>query len=306
MTATQQDVDFTELLAESAARAERMMAVLLPSPSGAAGDDQLFEAMRYATLGGGKRLRAFLVLRCAALFGADGAGAERVAAAIEFLHAYSLVHDDMPCMDDDDLRRGKPTVHKAYDEATAVLVGDALQALAFEAVLGPETHAEPAVRAAVALRLADASGARGMVGGQAIDLAAEKADPAAFGPDEVRRLQALKTGALIMFSAEAGGLLGRADDDALERLRAYSRDLGVAFQIADDLLDVEGDAAETGKRVGKDAAAGKATFVDILGVEGARAHARELSDRAASALAPFGASAAPLQAAAAFVVARKT
>jgi farnesyl diphosphate synthase len=301
---------FAEVLSKAASRTERMLEVCLPLKSddrgeGDRGEAELAEAMRYAVLGGGKRLRAFLTLEVAGLFGADASGAERAAAAVECLHAYSLVHDDMPCMHDDDLRRGKPTVHKAWDEATAVLAGDALQTLAFEILTDPATHVDGNVRAKLALRLAQASGHAGMVGGQAIDLAAERAKTP-LGPAEVKRLQALKTGALIEFAAEAGAIVAQAPKADIARIRAYARALGEAFQIADDLLDVTGSEAEVGKRVGKDAGAGKATFVDILGLNGARARAADLVAEATSQVAPYGAGAARLVEAAHFVVDRRS
>ncbi len=300
---------FVEALAAAANRAERMLEACLPPAQGESGEAELAAAMRHAVLDGGKRLRAFLVLEVAALFGAEGPdagrGAERVAAAVECLHAYSLVHDDMPCMDDDDLRRGKPTVHKVWDEATAVLVGDALQTLAFEILADPATHADGGVRARLVLRLAQASGHAGMVGGQAIDLAAERAEASLTG-FQVKRLQALKTGALIEFAAEAGAIVSQAPEADIARIRAYARALGEAFQIADDLLDVTATEAELGKRVGKDAGAGKATFVDILGIKGARARAAELVAEAAAQLAPYGARAATLVEAARFVVERRS
>ena len=280
-----------------------MLDHLIPPLDGAAGDARLVEAMRYAVLDGGKRLRAFLVLEAAGLFGVSGIGPLRVAASIECLHAYSLVHDDMPCMDDDDLRRGKPTVHKAYDEATAVLVGDALQAVAFEWLASEDTHADPAIRCALVLALGKASGHAGMVGGQAIDLAAESA-PEAFPIEEVARLQSMKTGALISYSAEAGGLLGEASKDEMACLEAYAGRLGLAFQIADDLLDVEGDEVIAGKRLGKDSEAGKATFIDVYGVAGARDEAQKMADQAKDALSIFGERAVHLKAAADFVVSR--
>jgi farnesyl diphosphate synthase len=294
---------FAEVLSTAASRTERMLEACLPPEAGDRGEAELAAAMRYAVLGGGKRLRAFLTLEVAALFGADASAAERAAAAVECLHAYSLVHDDMPCMDDDDLRRGKPTVHKAWDEATAVLAGDALQTLAFEILTDPATHVDGNVR--VALRLAQASGHAGMVGGQAIDLAAESAKTP-LGPAEVKKLQALKTGALIEFAAEAGAIVAQASADDVARIRAYARALGEAFQIADDLLDVTGSEAEVGKRVGKDSGAGKATFVDILGIDGARARAVELVAEAAAQVAPYGAGAARLAEAAHFVVERRS
>ena len=297
------EAGFGEALSAAASRAERMLESCLPA-AGGRGEAELAAAMRHAVLDGGKRLRAFLALEVAGLFGAEGPGAERVAAAVECLHAYSLVHDDLPCMDDDDLRRGKPTVHKVWDEATAVLAGDALQSLAFEILADPATHADGGVRARLVLRLAVASGHAGMVGGQAIDLAAERAEAPLTGP-RVKRLQALKTGALIEFAAEAGAIVARAPEADIARIRAYAQALGEAFQIADDLLDVTGTEAELGKRVGKDAGAGKATFVDILGVVGARARAAELVAEAARHLAPYGARAARLAEAARFVVERR-
>jgi farnesyl diphosphate synthase len=263
---------------------------------------RLFEAMRYATLGGGKRFRPFLVTESAALFSVSRTSALRVAAAIELVHCYSLVHDDLPAMDDDDLRRGQPTVHKKFDEATAILAGDALLTLAFEVLADRRTHENGNVRAELVSALAKASGAHGMVGGQMLDLAAESIELDMGG---ITRLQRLKTGALIAFSCEAGAILGRASAEPREALRGYAHDLGLTFQIADDLLDVEGTMEETGKAVGKDAAAGKATFVSILGVERARAQAKLLAQQAAEHLSAFGELADPLRAAASFVVERR-
>ncbi len=260
-------------------------------------DAPLTCAMRHA-LQGGKRLRGFLVMESAALFGVPDAVSVHAAAAIEALHAYSLVHDDLPCMDDDDLRRGLPTVHIAWDEATAVLAGDALQSLAFE-LLGDDALGEarlPLIRA-----LAEAAGARGMVLGQAQDIAAETA-AAPLTLDQITALQAGKTGALIGWACTAGAHLGGADPGPLHR---YAGALGLAFQIADDILDVTGDAAATGKRVGKDEAAGKATFVSLLGLEGAQARARDLVQEAEAALTPYGARAETLRQAARFVIARR-
>ncbi|MEO0983711.1 MAG: polyprenyl synthetase family protein [Pseudomonadota bacterium] len=303
LTETQSAVPFKAALAAAAEATERTLDALIPALPGEAGDAKLVAAMRYAVLGGGKRLRAFLVIETARLFGVEGDGPLRAAASVECLHGYSLVHDDMPCMDDDDLRRGKPTVHKAFDEATAVLAGDALQTAAFEFLVDPATHPSAVVRCALIAALAQASGAAGMVGGQAIDLAAESA-PDRFPVEEVARLQSMKTGALLAFSVEAGALLGEASDADLDRLRAYARDLGLAFQIADDLLDLEGDEALAGKRLGKDADAGKATFVDLYGADGARTRARDLIDEAGARLEPYGAKAALLAEAARFVVER--
>lgn len=263
---------------------------------------RLFESMRYATLGGGKRFRPFLVVESAALFSVSRTSALRVAAAIELVHCYSLVHDDLPAMDDDDLRRGQPTVHKKFDEATAILAGDALLTLAFEILADQRTHENGNVRAELVSALAKASGAHGMVGGQMLDLAAESIELDMGG---ITRLQRLKTGALITFSCEAGAILGRASAEPREALRGYAHDLGLTFQIADDLLDVEGTMEETGKAVGKDAAAGKATFVSILGVERARAQAKLLAQQAAEHLSVFGELADPLRAAASFVVERR-
>ncbi|MEL6479863.1 MAG: polyprenyl synthetase family protein [Pseudomonadota bacterium] len=296
---------FAGALEEAARDMEATLDAVLPKAGGSPGEEELIAAMRYAVTGGGKRLRAFLAIEGAALFDGPRQGALRAGAALECLHAYSLVHDDMPCMDDDDLRRGKPTVHRVWDEATAVLAGDALQTLAFEILADPATHGDGAIRAQLCLRLAQASGAAGMVGGQALDLAAEKAG-APLGADAVKRLQALKTGALIEVAAELGAVVAGASGDAVARVRAYARALGEAFQIADDLLDVTGTEAEVGKRVGKDAAAGKATFVDILGVDGAKARAQALIEEAAAELAPFGARAGLLVDAAAFVVNRRS
>lgn len=245
---------------------------------------RLFDAMRYAALGGGKRLRPFLVLQGAGLFSVSRKSALRAAAAIELIHCYSLVHDDLPAMDDDDLRRGKPTVHKAFDEATAILAGDALLTLAFEVLAHPDTHSNPDVRCRLVAALARAAGAHGMVAGQMIDLSvgAREVDIG-----EITRLQRLKTGALIGFACEAGAMLGQAAEAQHEALRGYAHDLGLAFQIADDLLDVEGTAEEVGKAVGKDADQGKATFVSILGPERARAQAHMLVEQAVAHLAIF-------------------
>jgi len=296
---------FSDRLADHARAVEGVLDALLPAEGGMAGEAGLRAAMRYATLGGGKRLRAFLAIETAAMLGHAGIGALRCGAAVEALHAYSLVHDDLPCMDDDDLRRGRPTVHRAWDEATAVLAGDALQTFAFEILADPETHGDGAVRARLCLRLAQASGAAGMVGGQAIDLGAEGSDTP-LDAAGVKRLQALKTGALIEVSAELGALVAGAPEADIERIRAYAAALGEAFQIADDLLDVTGSVEETGKAVGKDAGAGKATFVDILGIEGARGRAAALAREAADHLAPFGGGATALAEAANFVIARRS
>lgn len=262
-------------------------------------DIAVVQAMAHATRGG-KRLRGFLVLESARLYGIPEAEAIWPATAIEALHAYSLVHDDLPCMDDDDLRRGQPTVHKRWNEATAVLAGDALQTLAFELVAHPETSAEPSVRVDLVLSLARASGAAGMVLGQALDIAAETASEA-LTLDEITALQRGKTGALIEWSATAGARLAQAD---IGPLQEYARALGLAFQIADDVLDVIGDSATTGKAVGKDAQAGKATFVSLLGLEEAQRRARDLVETACESLGVYGTDADTLKEAARFVVSR--
>lgn len=262
-------------------------------------DGPVAPAMRY-TCQGGKRLRAFLVLESARLHGVDPMQAVWPAAAIEMIHAYSLVHDDLPCMDDDDLRRGRPTVHVKWDEGTAVLTGDALQTLAFECLARPECHPDPAVRADLVLTMAQAAGAQGMVLGQALDIAAETSQTP-LGLDQIITLQDGKTGALIRWSAMAGPLMAR-DDPA--PLRHYAQALGLAFQIADDILDVTGDEGAAGKRLHKDAEAGKATFVSHLGLDGAQARAHGLVEQAIGALEPYGADAENLRDAARFVISR--
>lgn len=292
--------DLGEAMARTGRVVEEALENLLPRPEGA--EARLLEAMRYATLGGGKRMRGFLVMQSAALFAVSQTCAARVAASVEMLHAYSLVHDDLPAMDNDDLRRGKPSTHKAFDEATAILVGDALQTRAFEVLAEPDTHSDPQARCELVQALGTASGARGMAGGQMIDMLAE--GKTLDGP-AVTRLQALKTGRLIQYSAEAGAILGRAPLPQRHMLAAYGRDLGAAFQIADDLLDAEGTTEETGKTAGKDAAAGKATMVAILGAERARAHAEMLARQAAGHLDSFGDKAALLRALASYVVFRR-
>jgi farnesyl diphosphate synthase len=292
--------DLKQVLSETADKVEAVLDNILSSDG--APERRIYDAMRYTTLGGGKRLRPFLVAQSAALFGVDEMNALRTGAALELIHCYSLVHDDLPAMDDDDLRRGKPTVHKAYDEATAVLVGDALLTLAFEVIAQPETHQDANIRIELVDMLARASGVRGMVGGQMIDLEAEKKE---LNLKEITLLQQLKTGALIRFGCEAGAILGGANEKQRIALIAYASDLGLAFQIADDLLDVEGSEEETGKAVGKDEDAGKETFVSILGVDGARAEAQRIADRAVSHLAKFDAKADHLRATAEFVVVRR-
>ena len=262
---------------------------------------RLFDSMRYAALGGGKRLRPFLVLQTAGLFSVARKSALRTAAAIELVHCYSLVHDDLPAMDNDDLRRGKPTVHKAFGEATAILAGDALLTFAFEVLAQPDTHSNPDVRCRLVSELARAAGARGMVAGQTIDLSAAGRD---MDIGEITRLQRLKTGALIGFACAAGAILGQAAEAQHEALRGYAHDLGLAFQIADDLLDVEGTEAEVGKAVGKDAGQGKATFVSILGPERARGQATMLVEQATARLAIFDEKADFLRSVALYIVER--
>jgi farnesyl diphosphate synthase len=264
-------------------------------------------AMRHAALGGGKRLRPFLVIETARVLGHDGDGSVRAGAALELLHCYSLVHDDLPSMDDDDLRRGRPTVHRAFDEATAILAGDALQSLAFEVLADPATDADPAIRSELVLGLARASGLGGMVGGQLLDLAAENRYGAVrLDEADIRRLQAMKTGAILAFSVEAGAILGRADQSDRAALRAFGRALGAAFQVADDLLDREASAEAMGKRTGKDQEKGKATLVDLLGPEGARRECGRLLAQALSALERFGPEADVLREAARYTVERTT
>lgn len=281
-------MSFPQRLAQDAALIDARLTAALAGHA----DVPVVHAMRYA-LRGGKRLRGFLALESARLHGLDAIDA---AASVEALHAYSLVHDDMPCMDDDDLRRGQPTVHIEWDEATAVLAGDALQTLAFELLCDSRNGI------ALVAGLAKASGAQGMVLGQALDIAAETAeDPLTL--EQITALQAGKTGALISYSAQVGAIMAGADTAPL---RAYADALGLAFQIADDILDVEGDAAKAGKRLNKDAAAGKATFVSLLGLDGAKLRARELVDQASAALDPYGHQAEILREAARFVIARES
>ena len=287
-------------LGKAAAAVNAVLDRLLPPAIGP--EHRLAEAMRYAALGGGKRIRPFLVLSSAGLFDVAEASALRVAAAIEMLHCYSLVHDDLPAMDDSDLRRGRATLHREFDEATAILAGDALLTLAFEVLADPETHGDPQVRAQLVLSLARAAGPAGMVGGQMLDLEAEDLD---LDIGAVTRLQRLKTGEIIAFSCEGGAILARASDAARQALHAYAHDLGLAFQIIDDLLDAEGSEAATGKPVGRDKAAGKATFVSILGPERAREQAEMLARQAARHLDFFGEKADLLRGMAGFVIARR-
>lgn len=295
---------FPAKLVENARRIDARLAELLAPPAADGIPERLLTATRYAVLGQGKRFRPCLVLESAALFGVPADRSLDCALAFEFLHCYSLVHDDLPAMDDDDMRRGQPTVHRAFDEWTAILVGDALQALAFDILAREATHPEPRARAELVLLLARAAGAAGMVGGQALDLEADKLG-AVYGADEVLALQAMKTGALIRAACEAGAILGGAPPDERAALATYGREVGLAFQLADDLLDVTGEAALIGKATGKDAKRGKATLVSLMGLDAARAALDAAEARAVHALAPFGNRAATLADAARFVVGRR-
>jgi farnesyl diphosphate synthase len=261
----------------------------------------LVEAMRHAAIGGGKRIRPLLLVTTAEMYGASRSAAVRAGCAVEAIHAYSLVHDDLPCMDDDDLRHGKPTVHKSWDEATAVLAGDSLHALAFEILSMPEVSPDPYIRADLVQTLATASGYGGMAGGQMMDIAGEGTE---LDLHTITRLQQLKTGALLTAAVEMGAILGRVPEEGRAHLRAYARDIGLAFQIADDLLDHEGDAGKAGKAVRKDAGKGKATFVSLMGADQARQQARALSEQAIGHLAGHGEEADLLRALAAYVVER--
>ncbi|MBR1217093.1 polyprenyl synthetase family protein [Bradyrhizobium sp. U87765 SZCCT0131] len=299
--------DFARRLDKTAEDTETLLGQILSDDvleNEIARPQRLIEAMRYGSLNGGKRLRPFLVVESAALFDVPRAGALLAGAALEAIHCYSLVHDDLPAMDNSDLRRGRPTTHKLYDDATAILAGDALLTIAFDISTRDEVHADPAVRLRLTRALARAAGVGGMAGGQMLDLAGEgrfgdKAEP------DVARLQQMKTGALLRFGCQAGAILGRASDTQYKALDDYGRAFGEAFQIADDLLDVEGDAAALGKPAGQDAALGKATFVTKLGLDGAKARLRDLLAVADKALAPFGERADVLRAAARFVAERK-
>lgn len=299
--------DFARRLDKTAEDTETLLGQILSDDvleNEIARPQRLIEAMRYGSLNGGKRLRPFLVVESAALFDVPRAGALLAGAALEAIHCYSLVHDDLPAMDNSDLRRGRPTTHKLYDDATAILAGDALLTIAFDISTRDEVHADPAVRLRLTRALARAAGVGGMAGGQMLDLAGEgrfgdKAEP------DVARLQQMKTGALLRFGCQAGAILGRASDTQYKALDDYGRAFGEAFQIADDLLDVEGDAAALGKPAGQDAALGKATFVTKLGLDGAKARLRDLLAVADKALAPFGERADMLRAAARFVAERK-
>ncbi|MEJ2459233.1 MAG: polyprenyl synthetase family protein [Novosphingobium sp.] len=286
-------------LARVASEIDSAFDALLPVPGDARA--ALFEAMRYAAIGGGKRLRPLLLTAVADMYGVQREAAVRAGIAIEAIHVYSLIHDDLPCMDNDAMRHGKPTVHIAYDEATAVLAGDSLHAFAFEVLSDPATSADPFTRIELVQALGQASGARGMAGGQMMDLVAETRE---FDLQTVTRLQQLKTGSLLGAAVEMGAILGRVAPEGRTHLRGYARDIGLAFQIADDLIDHEGDAAVAGKAVGKDAIAGKQTFVSLLGPERAREQARMLVDQAVGHLAQHGREADLLRAVARYIVER--
>ena len=278
---------------------DRAFDAYLPVPSDSRA--RLVEAMRHATIGGGKRVRPLLVVAVADLYRVDRSAAVAAGCAVEAIHSYSLIHDDLPCMDDDELRHGKPTVHRAFDEATAVLAGDALHALAFDILTQSDVSSDPFVRSELVSVLARASGHEGMAGGQVMDMAADEED---YDLHQVTRLQQLKTGALLGASVEMGAILGRVPPEGRAHLRAYARDIGLAFQIADDLLDVEGDEALAGKALRKDGEQGKATFVTLMGAEKAREQARALVDQAIGHVAGHGSDARLLEALARFVIER--
>jgi len=294
------DNALSRAIAQVAGDVEKVLGYLLPADDGP--EKRLFEAMRYTALGGGKRLRPFLVVTSGQMFGVARAAALRVAAAVECVHSYSLIHDDLPCMDDDDLRRGRPANHIAFDEATAILAGDALLTRAFGILAEEATHGDPRVRCELVHALAEAAGDRGMVGGQIIDLMAENET---LDASAITRLQQMKTGAIISFSAEAGAIMGRAGAEMRHALHAYAHDLGLAFQIIDDLLDIDGDPVQTGKSSGKDAAAGKATLVSVMGPERARVQAEILARQAVIHLDVFAEEADLLRQLADFVINRR-
>jgi farnesyl diphosphate synthase len=295
---------FDQALERTAWTVEQRLGELLDADhTTAPGGAELGEAMRYAALGGGKRLRPFLLIQAASLFDVAEQDALDAACALECIHCYSLVHDDLPAMDNDALRRGRPTVHLAFDEATAILAGDSLLTLAFEIISAPEANSDPAVRAELAYLLARASGWQGMALGQELDLSAEQRP---FSPEETAAMQTLKTGALFRFACEAGAVLGHADHRSRDALKTYARAFGQAFQLADDLLDAEGDADAMGKAVSKDAERGKATLVALLGIEGAKARLDGLVAEAEDALKLFGAKASTLIEAARFVAERQS
>ena len=312
-----------EALSDVAEKLDRVMDGLLPNPvavqnkvislhsreentesSGPpSGESKVMEAMRYSSLSGGKRMRPFLTVECAKLFGVSPEAALTTAAAIEFVHVYSLIHDDLPAMDNDDFRRGKPSCHKQFGEAAAILAGDALLTYAFEVLSHPGVHADANVRCELIRSVASAAGVRGMVGGQMMDLDAENQE---MSTEEVIRLQRLKTGEMFAVSCEAGAILGKAPDALRSRLQRYAHDIGLAFQITDDLLDVEGTREETGKGVGKDKKKGKATLVSVMGVERAREHSQVLAEQAVAHLSAFDERAESLRSLAKFVITRRS
>jgi farnesyl diphosphate synthase len=296
---TMNPATLTDAMATVSADIDARFDRLLQVPDDSRAD--LYRAMRHAAIGGGKRLRPLLLCATADLFGVSRDASGEVAMAVEAIHVYSLIHDDLPAMDDDDVRRGKPTVHKAYDEATAILAGDCLHALAFEVLADPDTHPDPFVRADLVMELARASGPGGMAGGQMMDLVAERSR---FDLPTVTRLQQMKTGALISVSVEMGAILGRVPPEGRTGLRGYAHDLGLAFQIADDLLDAEGDEGVAGKKLRKDAGAGKETFLSLLGIDRAREQCGMLVDQAIQHLHGHGAEADVLRAVARYVVER--
>lgn len=304
---TDQDTSLFQMtLLHRAAAVEALLTDLLsdqPQDGEISRPPRLMAAMRHGVLNGGKRLRPFLVMESAALFGADTAAALRVAAALECIHSYSLVHDDLPAMDNDDMRRGQPTVHRKFDEAAAILAGDSLLTYAFELIAAEATELDPGAKVALVTALARAAGIGGMTGGQALDLEAEKVKPDEAG---IIRLQAMKTGALIRFACEAGAMIGNANPEDRERLAEYGSAIGLAFQLADDLLDVTADAAHMGKATGKDAAAGKATLVSLHGIDWTKRQLSGLVAQAEELLAPFGEKAALLKQAARFIAERQS
>ncbi len=295
------DTKFEIQMVETASLVEATLREIF-SETAAHTPERLIDAMAYGALGGGKRFRPFLALSSAAIFDVARANAARTAAATECIHCYSLIHDDLPAMDDDDTRRGRPSVHIAYDQATAILAGDALLTLAFEILADSRTHADAKIRTELATWMARAAGARGMAGGQMLDLEAENHD---YSETEIRRLQALKTGALICFSCESGAILGNAGKSHRQALAKFGEAIGAAFQIKDDLLDIEGKASEVGKATGKDSRSGKATLVALLGLDRARAELESLTRQAIAALEKFDERADPLRAAARFNIDRR-
>lgn len=286
---------------ETAAEVRAEIDRLLPVPS--TPEKRVVEAMRYSVLAGGKALRPFLVMQCAGLFGVERAKALRVAVALEMVHCYSLIHDDLPAMDNDDMRRGQPTCHKKFDEATAILAGDALLTRAFGVIASDDCLFEPAVRCQLVAELSKAAGMSGMIGGQMLDILAEHMDD--MDLPEIIRLQQMKTGRLFAYACEAGAIMGKASYDDRQVLKAYARDIGLAFQIADDILDVEGDAESMGKAVRKDLDAHKATFISLLGLEQAKEQANALSYQAIASLERFDEKADYLRDLARFIVERK-